>query len=288
MSAFAHEFTWTLPASRDEVFAALTQPVALRQWFAEKVDIDLRLGGSFRFWGKHTLESASKDKAAQTIIELEDKRLLRFSWQLFNQPTNVLFKFENIETDNQTLIFGRHSLRKLPKISRAKEMIDDLWRLHGGNLKAYLSGGDGITLPNYDAESPEIRQSIIINADKADVFNALITPHLLKQWMWGDNPVVDAKIGGEYSYNPETPAGPTKILDYVENELLITNWQDWRGDAIVPMQTVTWRLESVGKAQTRVTVVHAGFIRTVDFSDYPFGWATFLRRMKSTVEKQCN
>jgi len=288
MSAFAHEFTWTLPASRDEVFAALTQPDALRQWFAEKVDIDLRSGGSFRFWGKHTLESASKDKAAQTITELEDKRLLGFSWRLFNQPTNVLLKFENAETDNQTLIFGRHSLTKLPNIRRAEEMIDDLWRLHGGNLKAYLAGGDGIILPDYDAESPEIRQSIIINADKADVFNALITPHLLKQWMWGDSPVVQAKIGGEYSYNPKAPAGPTKILNYVENELLITDWRDWRGDNSVPPQTVTWRLESIGEGQTRVTVVHSGFIRTVDFSDYPFGWATFLRRMKSTVEQSRN
>jgi len=49
------------------------------------------------------------------------------------------------------------------------------------------------------------------------------------------------------------------------------------------MQKITWLLESVG-AQTRVTVIHSGFVRTVDTSDYPFGWGSFLEHLKLATE----
>ena len=40
-------------------------------------------------------------------------------------------------------------------------------------------------------------------------------------------------------------------------------------------QTISFTLESIGE-QTRLTFVHAGFSRTTDISDYPFGWVYFL------------
>ena len=295
MSEFVHSFTWTVPAARREVYIALTQADALRQWFAEHVEIESRSGGAFHFWGKHTLDSPLKDKASQTITEFEDGRLLSFSWRLFNTVTDVQLVLECRKNKNETIVNGTHRLQRLPAISRAKEMIDDLWRLHGGNLSAYLAGGDGISLPDYDDTSHEIRQSIIIDAARTDVFKALITPRLLKKWMWGENPAVDAKKGGKYTYNEHanadgknTSGGPTRILDYIENELLITDWLDWRGDISVPAQTITWQLEDAGIGKTRVTVIHSGFIRAVDISDYPFGWATFLGRLKTAVETHIN
>lgn len=293
MSEFVHTFTWTLPASREDVFGALSHPHALRQWFAEHVEIEVRPGGAFRFWGKHTLDTPTKDKALQEITTFEDGRQLGFSWPLFQTASEVQLRLDDTENEKETKISGRHCLPRLPNINRAKEMIDDLWRLHGGNLKAYLAGGDGITRPDYDDASPEIQQSIIINAARPDVFKALITPRLLKKWMWGDNPIIDARKGGIYAYDghPDPHAkkpsgGPTKILDYVENELLVTDWRDWRGDISVPAQTVTWRLEDAGNGKTRVTVCHAGFIRAVDVSDYPFGWAKFLSRLQIVVENK--
>jgi uncharacterized protein YndB with AHSA1/START domain len=69
-----------------------------------------------------------------------------------------------------------------------------------------------------------------------------------------------------------------RILDIVPNQRLALNWPDWRGDSAVPMQSITWQLEPDG-AGTRVTLVHAGFVRTVDFSDYPFGWGHFMAEM---------
>jgi uncharacterized protein YndB with AHSA1/START domain len=69
-----------------------------------------------------------------------------------------------------------------------------------------------------------------------------------------------------------------QVLDVVPNERLVVSWPDWRGDGAVPLQSVTWLLAPEG-AGTRVTLVHAGFTRTVDFSDYPFGWGHFLSEM---------
>jgi uncharacterized protein YndB with AHSA1/START domain len=72
-------------------------------------------------------------------------------------------------------------------------------------------------------------------------------------------------------------------LELVPNEKLVISWPDWRGDTSVPEQSITWLLEPSGEG-TRVTVIHSGFVRTVDLSDYPFGWGYFLGRLKDVAE----
>ncbi len=59
---------------------------------------------------------------------------------------------------------------------------------------------------------------------------------------------------------------------------------DWRGDATRPLTRVAWLLEDAG-AGTRVTLVHSGFSRVVDLGDYPFGWRSFLDRLKNLIEE---
>ncbi len=291
MRKFVHEFTWTAPAAREATFAALTKPEALRSWFAEHVEIEPVKEGAFKFWGKHTLGSPSKDQAIQRVTEFAADQSFGFDWTLMNCESNVLIALADGEKPGETKVNVRHEFERLPDIGRAKEMIDDLWRLNGGNFVAYLKGGEGICLPNYDDADPEIRQSIVIDAPRETVFKALVTPELLAKWMWAEGAEVDARIGGKYSYGwnykvdgKDVAGGPTKILDYVENEKLVTDWPDWRGDSSVPIQTVTWMLEDAGAGKTRVTVIHAGFARAVDFSDYPFGWADFLGGLKSVAE----
>lgn len=61
--------------------------------------------------------------------------------------------------------------------------------------------------------------------------------------------------------------GPTKILDIVTNERLVTDWLDWRGDITRPLTRLAWLLESAG-TKTPLTIVHDGFSRTADMSDY--------------------
>ncbi len=54
MTSLTHEFTASLPVTPERAFAALTDESELTRWFAEQADVDLREGGSFRFWGRHT------------------------------------------------------------------------------------------------------------------------------------------------------------------------------------------------------------------------------------------
>jgi hypothetical protein len=42
-------------------------------------------------------------------------------------------------------------------------------------------------------------------------------------------------------------------------------------------------LEDSGQG-TRLTLVRGGFSRVVDQSDYPFGWRSFMERLKDVAE----
>jgi uncharacterized protein YndB with AHSA1/START domain len=74
-----------------------------------------------------------------------------------------------------------------------------------------------------------------------------------------------------------------RILELVENEKLVTDWPDWRGDPGVAPTTVAWLLTDEGTG-TRVILVHGPFARSTDVSNYPFGWQDFLVQLKAKVE----
>ena len=290
MSGLTHEFTAKLAAPAERVFAALSEPAQLRGWFAEHVEMEPKSGGAFRFWGRYTYGAPTRAQATQQLTRYTQPRELAFTWTLHDQQSEVRVVLEpDPETPGGTLLKGTHTFTQAPAISRAREMVDDLWRLNMGNLQAHLAGGTGVLLPDYADASPTIRTSIMIDAPRERVFQALLDPALLNQWI-AAAAEVEPKVGGRYAFGWKyemnginVVGGPTRILEMVPNEKLVTDWPDWRGDTNVPVQTVTWLLESVG-TQTRVTLIHAGFTRTVDFSDYPFGWGWFLSRLKQTVE----
>lgn len=132
--------------------------------------------------------------------------------------------------------------------------------------------------------------SIVIDASRERVFHALIDPASMRRWLGAPAPEVDARIDGRYSFGwkyqvsgRDVAGGPTRIIDSVSNERLVTNWPDWRGDPDKPTTQVAWTLESLGPGQTKVTLVHSGFARPVDMSDYPFGWAHFIEALKADV-----
>ena len=63
-----------LPATRDEVWSALTDPEELERWFANDVELDLRPGGGASFrWGNGESRHA-------TVREVEPGERLAFEW----------------------------------------------------------------------------------------------------------------------------------------------------------------------------------------------------------------
>ena len=64
-----------LPATRDDVWEALTDAERLADWFANDVELDLRPGG-----GAHFRWSNGEERHA-TVTEVEPEERLSFEWE---------------------------------------------------------------------------------------------------------------------------------------------------------------------------------------------------------------
>ena len=134
----------------------------LSHWFAQQTEVSVEAGGSYRFWGKHTLGAPAGPDAAQRMIRLDPGRALAFNWAIH------------------------------------KELIVDHWRFAFGNLAAHLAGGRGIVLPDYTDPAPEVRLTIEVEAPHEAVFRALIDPELVNQWFGQGSTIVDPRPRGRY------------------------------------------------------------------------------------------
>lgn len=284
---WTHEYAQPIPAPAARIFDALTSREELEQWFAEHARIEPGPGGAFRFWGRHTVGTPAESDADGAITALEPGRLLAFDWTVCGVPSQVTLTLTDEEEDGGpgTKVTVRHQLRGLPDAPRPKELIDDWWRFSLGNLMLHTTGRGRVLRPDFADPHPEVRISQFVDAPREAVFRALTEPDALREWMHAPNPVVELRVGGRYSLGwryeqdgKQVEGGPMRILELVPDEKLAVSWPDWRGDTSVPMQSVTWLLEAEGTG-TRVTVIHAGFTRTVDISDYPFGWGHFISAM---------
>ena len=294
MTELNHEFTETLNAAPERVFAAFTDEAQLTSWFAQSADLELREGGAFRFWGRSTWQTPFRWSAHQKVLRLQAPGLLAFSWPLDgldgldSEVTLTLVKDEDESAGARTVLKGRHHFPQAPSIDRPLDFVDDLWRIALANLRAYLAGGE-VYPPDFSDAAPRVRQAVTIDAPRHKVFHALLNPDALNLWI-AAKAVVEPHQEGRYSYGwsydvrgRTVAGGPTQILEVVENTKLVTDWPDWRGDASRPATRVSWVLEAIGD-QTRVTLIHEPFERTTDVSDYPHGWAHFLAGLKQHVE----
>lgn len=275
-----------LDVSPARAFALLSEPAELRRWFAEDIEIDAREGGLFTFAGRGAYVPTST-----RLTAFEPGRMLAWDWPLHGVQGRVTATVTPSDTGDGCRVDVVCSFPTRPPIPRGRELVDDLWRFHLGALKALSHGETDVVLPDFGDPTPEVRQSIHIDAPRSAVFKALIEPEMLAEWTLFGKPEVDPRIGGKYSYGWVYEAegktlygGPTRILDMEQDVRLVTDWPDWRGDATNGGQKITWLLEDDG-AGTRLTLIHDGFGRASDISDFPFGWAGFLDGIKSAVSK---
>jgi len=64
-----------LPAPREAVWSALTDPDELAAWFANEVELDLRPGGGAAFrW-------SNGEERRATVTEVEESERLAFEWE---------------------------------------------------------------------------------------------------------------------------------------------------------------------------------------------------------------
>ena len=280
--AFEHTTTVTLPAAPARTFQALIDPEQLRRWLAPHAEVEAVAGGAYRVWGPSILGAPREPDPRQTITAIEPGARLAFRWPLHGVDTDVTLALSPGDSPDETKLAIAHAVHGELPYRRPRHVIDDLWRMHTGNLGDHLRGR-AVELPDLDSRSPEVRVSIEIAAPPAKVFRALTVPELMYRWLWTTLARVDL-AAGEISYGwsyeiegRQVAGGPTRILELVENQRLVTDWPDWRMAPDKPSTTVTWILDPLdGGQRTRVTLIHAGFELAVDASDYPQGWAGFL------------
>ncbi len=275
----------SLPVARDIAYRALSSPDALARWFAENVRGDVAVGAELSLVGRGVLGGDAK----LAITAVTPNESIAFEWTLLGVPTKVRWSLADHEGKCKLAIDHDIADADALPFANPRHAIDDLWRLHAGNLSAHLGGEDAV-LVDFGAREQAVRVSIEIAAPPEKVFRALMEPELMNRWLHGTAEVDVAARSYSYgwSYDIEdrkVAGGPTKILELVENERLVTDWPDWRGDPDKPPTRVTWLLEPLDAgARTRVTIVHDGFAHAVDRSDYQQGWGYFANGLKTVAE----
>ena len=287
--AFEHTMTISLPADPARTFQALTNSDQLQRWFAVHAQVDPRSGGAYQFWGPATLGAPAAADPAQILSSFESGRSLAFDWPLHGVSTKVTYTVSPGDSAATSQLDIHHAVAGGLPYRRPKHVIEDLWRLHAGNLMTHLQGTTNVLLPDFTGGQPEVRASIEIAAPPARVFRALLEPELMNRWLGGQAKVDLGQRAYSYGWNYDiegrsVAGGPTRIVEMVENQLLVTDWPDWRGQPDKPSTRVIWQLEPIaGGAHTRVTVIHAGFEHAVDRSDYQQGWGHFLDQLQKVA-----
>lgn len=142
--SFSYSHEWSVAASPTEVFRALVEPSALRRWFAEDVQVEPRLGGVYRYWGRHTLGTPPQDAARQVITHFEPDVTLAFDWPIDEVETDVTITLTR--TPRGTTLSLTHAVARDSGVMRGS--IESFWQAAIGNLIAYL-GGRETSLPDY-------------------------------------------------------------------------------------------------------------------------------------------
>lgn len=106
----------TIDAPAETIFAALTEPEELVQWWGEDglyhvthMDADLRVGGKWRTVGTSASGNAFTVEGEYTAIERP--RLLEYTWRHTwdGVPEETLVRYELTERNGSTLVSVRHS-----------------------------------------------------------------------------------------------------------------------------------------------------------------------------------
>jgi uncharacterized protein YndB with AHSA1/START domain len=132
--------------------------------------------------------------------------------------------------------------------------------------------------------------SVTIDASPADVWRALTTPSLIKQWFFGVDTRTDWTEGSEIVHTGEWQGKPYvdkgTIVRFEPERLLVhTHWSDISGvpDRPEHYQEVTWSLAGRdGKTELTVSETNLPSEQTKSVSES--SWQTVLRNLKELVE----
>jgi len=132
--------------------------------------------------------------------------------------------------------------------------------------------------------------TILINASSAQVWKALTTPELMKQYFFGADVITDWKVGNSIVYRGQWKGKPYedkgKIVKFVPEKLLVTtHWSPLSGvpDSPENYHTVSYELfQEFGKI--RVTLIQDNNVSETEKDQSESMWNTVLEGLKKLVE----
>ncbi len=278
--------TFSIKGSREQVWRALTSAEAVATWFAEHAEIEPRVGGAYRFWGKHTPNYGVPSETNQRITAIQDRELLAFNWKWGGAPTRCSMHLE-AAGEGVTTLRITHKLDG-PIATYSEEVsawiARDFWRVAMANLEHYVQTGTPILLVDHYESGParDVKVSIDIDAPASAIWESLTDPEQLRVWLSKDpdfpcDPAVDLRVGGKYSYGWSAHeecgcVGPGEILELEPGRRLVHTWHHDGDDT----DRTEWTIEKLAPDRSRLTVRQIGTSSPREFSGYSNGWAAYL------------
>ncbi|RPJ20575.1 MAG: SRPBCC domain-containing protein [Chloroflexi bacterium] len=135
------------------------------------------------------------------------------------------------------------------------------------------------------------KSAVQIDAPASKVWEALVNPKLIKQYLFGTDVTTDWKVGSSITYKGEWEGQAYEdkgtILQIEPEALLVsTYWSPVSGlpDAPEHYQTIRYELNSNGGTHTTVTVTQDNIKSKEDAARFEQNWNMTLKSMKKVVE----
>ena len=262
-----------LAAAPAQVFAALTDNGQLQRWFAEHTAVDLATG-RYDFWGRYTPVDLPEAEGHNPLHEVVLNERLAFTWSSRKVTTDVAITLRPAG-DGTRLILQQQAVTA--EGQPVPWLAEDFWFLTLENLRRYLLNRP-VTRCDYRAfVKGDISWSLEIDASPQAIYDAIIRPDQLEQWI-ASNARVEPVVGGRFDIGWGDDGG-TKLLELVPGEKISFGWAAW-GDQ--PATTVTWTIARSG-GKSRLTLFHSGFASDADAPEQE-GWLNYMVRLRSLLE----
>jgi len=248
-----------IPASREEVFAAWTDPDSIALWMcpgsviAAEAQLDVRVGGSFRI----VMKDAAEDVAhTGEYVAIEPPSKLVFTWISKNtdhQPTLVTVELH--EQGEMCELVLTHE--RFPRAEAVKRHQGG-WTQIAERLAAHM-GPRSLT------------HVVTLPASPARVFEALLDPALHSRFT-GAPAGIDRRAGGAFSLYGGQLTG--HVLAWKENERIVENWraENWPAGR---SSRVTFTLAPIdGGDSTQLSMAQSG-VPASHVDDINQGWQKY-------------
>ena len=290
---------FTLEKSAAELWSYFIESEKLKTWLGFS-EVTAEVGGDFIVCSRLPFLSGR-----HKIASIETEKQLSIDWYVEGVQGRIDVSLSDVAEDAKKCEIHLNGV--IPK----ENVSDDLkfealagyslsffggsWQHAIFNLKQIVEGeGPGVELDIHKNNGHVVHLEVEIDSNKESLWKLLTTAEELKKMspdFHAAGTRVELKKGGVYSYGwyPEDTAeedmndGPSKVLDFVENERLLTNWHSHTER----QESIEWKMEDLENGKIKLTMIHKDILETSQGNvwSYRSGWTAELYVIKWFLER---